>query len=271
VARPNLEYGRQVGTPYAMSRDDLGLCTPPPWGALTALDLNAGAVRWQIPLGSFPRLAGLPDARAWGSVSLGGALLTASGLVFIAGTFDQQLRAIDIQTGRELWSTRLPAAAHALPMTYDLASRQYVVIAAGGHDRLHTTMGDYVLAFTLPGPGAPVPDTTAGELAGDWVGEIRIGDARIGMRIGVRPMGDSVTATAQLDSVTITGPVTTRRSGRGVTIEFPFRYPAKHDCTATLSMTLELWNGGRLLEGSGTVDGPCADGGHQDAAFVFRR
>ena len=270
-AHPELEYGRQVGTPYAMSRDHLGICTPPPWGTLTALDLTAGAVKWQIPLGSFPQLASRPEAREWGSVNLGGALLTASGLVFIAGTFDQQLRAIDTQTGREVWSTRLPAAAHALPMTYVTAGRQYVVIAAGGHDRLHTPMGDYMLAFTLPGPNGPASDTTAGTLPGDWVGEMHIGDARFGMRTAVRPAGDSLTASAQLDSVTITGPVTARRSGRGVTIAFPFRYPAKHDCTATLSMTVELWNSGRLLEGSGTVDGSCADHGHQDAAFVFRR
>src|SRR4029077_2693284 len=115
------------------------------------------------------------------------------------------------------------------------------------------------------------PDTTAGTLAGDWVGEIRIGDARGGMRIGLHPGGDSASATAQLDSVTITGPVAVRRSGRAVTLTFPFRYPAKHDCTATLAATLELWNAGRLLEGSGTIDGSCADDGHQDAAFVFRR
>ena len=271
MAHPDLEYGRQTGTPYAMSRDHLGICTPPPWGALTAVDLNAGAVKWQIPLGSLPQLAGSADAPKWGSFNLGGALLTASGLVFIAGTFDQQLRAIDLQTGRELWSSRLPAAAHALPMTYVSAGRQYVVITAGGHDRLHTPMGDYALAFTLPGPTAPVPDTTAGTLAGDWVGEIHIGDARGGMHVALRPTGDSFAATAQLDSVLLTGPVTAQRRGRGVTIAFPFRYPAKHNCTGLLSMTLELWNGGRLLEGSGTIDGPCADGGHQDAAFVFRR
>ncbi len=271
MAHPELEYGRQNGTPYAMSRDHLGICTPPPWGALTAVDLNAGAVKWQIPLGSLPQLAGQPDARAWGSFNLGGALVTASGLVFIAGTFDQQLRAIDIQTGRELWSTRLPAAAHALPMTYEAAGRQYVVIAAGGHDRLHTPMGDYVLAFTLPGPGAPVPDTAPGQLAGDWVGEFRVGDARVGMRFSLTLAGDSTLASVRQDSVQITGPVTARRTGRGITLSYPILYPAKHNCTATISVALQLWNGGRLLEGSGAVDGPCADNGHQDAAFVFRR
>jgi hypothetical protein len=132
-------------------------------------------------------------------------------------------------------------------------------------------MGDYVLGFTLPAPDAPVPDTTAGDLTGQWVGEIHIGDARGGMHVELRPAGDSLVATAQFDSVTLTGPVTVRRKGREVTLAFPFHYPAKHDCTATLAMTLALWNGGRLLEGGGTVDGPCADHGHQDAAFVFER
>src|SRR5206468_6654430 len=74
-----------------------------------------------------------------------------------------------------------------------------------------------------------------------------------------------------IDSVQIIGPVSARRSGRGVTVGFPLAYPAKRGCTATLTMTLQLWNGGRLLEGGGTFDGTCAERGHQDAAFVFRR
>ena len=269
---PDLEFGRQTGTPYAMSRDNLGTCTPPPWGTLTAFDLSHGRVMWQVPLGYMPALASAPGGgRRWGSLNLGGALLTQGGLVFIAGTYDQHLRAFDIETGKERWSAELPAAAQALPMTYEAGGRQYIVIAAGGHDRLHTTMGDYVLAFTLPAPGAPVPDTTAGSLDGFWTGEMHIGDARFRMRVTIHTAGDSVAAIAQLDSVDITGPVTARRSGRGVTVSFPLRYAGKNNCTATLATTLALWNGGSLLEGSGTFDGPCADRGHQEAAFVFRR
>ena len=270
-AHPSVEYGRQTGTPYAMSRNDLGICTPPPWGTLTAVDLNRGAVKWQVPLGWMPQLASVPGSHAWGSINLGGAMLTASGLAFIAGTLDQHLRAFDVETGKELWIAALPAAAHALPMTYSAVGRQYVVIAAGGHDRLRDTMGDYVLAFTLPGPGAPTPDTTAGRLDGDWVGEIHIGDARGGMAVSLRTSGDSVSATARLDSVQVTGPVTAHRSRRGVAISFPFLYPAKGNCTGVVTTTLELWNRGALLEGSGSLDGTCADRGHQEAAFVFRR
>ncbi len=271
LAHPDIEYGRQIGTPYAMSRTDLRTCTPPPWGTLTGFDLTRGVIKWQVPLGWFPSLEHVPGARQWGSFNLGGALLTKSGLVFIAGTYDQHLRALDIETGTERWSAALPAAAHALPMSYRAGGRQYIVIAAGGHDRLHTAMGDYVMAFTLPGPGAPVPDTTSGALSGDWAGAMHIGAAHFGMSVTLRTPGDSVSASAQLDSVEITSPVTAHQNGRTVTIAFPFRYPAKDNCTATVTAALALWNGGTVLEGSGTLDGPCADHQHQDAAFVLRR
>ncbi len=270
MANPDLEYGRQIGTPYAMSRTDLHTCTPPPWGTLAAVDLNRGTVKWQVPLGWMPEFDKVPGGHTWGSFNLGGALLTETGLVFIAGTYDQHLRAFDIETGRELWSAALPAGAHALPMTYVVDGRQYIVLVAGGHDRLHSTMGDYVLAFTLPGPGAPIPDTTPGQFTRTWRGEMHIGDARFGMDLTLQPSGDSLVASVRMDSVSITGPIVARRSGRGVTISFPLFYAGKHKCSGTLSTTLALWNGGTLLEGGGNFDGPCADRGHQEAAFVFR-
>ncbi|HEU5466321.1 MAG TPA: pyrroloquinoline quinone-dependent dehydrogenase [Gemmatimonadales bacterium] len=265
MAQPDLEYGSQTGTPYASSRGLLGFCTPPPWGALTAVDLSAGAVKWQVPLGSMPQMAGVPGAS--GSIQLGGALITAGGLVFIAGTFDQHLRAFDIETGKELWSTGLPAGAHALPMTYEAGGRQYVVIAAGGHDHLHTTMGDYVIAYALPGRGAPVPDTSAGNWTGEWSGEMHIGDAKFGMQVRLADSG----ATAQLDSLQITAPVRMERSGRGVALSFPIYYAGKAKCTGDFRVELELWNQGALLEGTGTFDGACASHGHETAAFVFHR
>ena len=270
AANPGIEYGQQAGTPYAMSRDNLGVCTPPPSGELTALDLNAGAVKWKVAVGSMPQNPGASPLPNSGSVNLGGALLTAGGLVVIAGTFDQHLRALDLDTGRELWQAPLPAAAHALPMTYVASGRQYIVIAAGGHDQLHTAMGDYVMAFALPRAGALAPDTTAGSIMGNWAGEMRIGDARFGMGLSLRASGDSIVATPQVDSLHITGAVSARRTGRGVTFSFPLIYPSKNNCTATVTTTLETWNAGRLLEGSGTLDGSCAKNGHEEAAFVFR-
>lgn len=270
-ARPDAEYGRQTGTPYAMSREDLRICTPPPWGALTAIDLNAGRVKWQLPLGTLPPLEQIPASLRWGSFNLGGALLTSSGLAFIAGTYDQHLRAFDVENGKELWSALLPAAGNALPMTYVANGRQYVVIAAGGHDRLHTTSGDYVLAYTLPGKDAPMPDTTVGTLDGNWAGEARIGGAHFGMAVTLRNVATKPSATLSIDSLRLAGPVTAARNGRGVHIAFPIVYPPKNNCTATIAFDVELWNAGTLLEGGGTIDGPCAEHGHQDVAFVFRR
>jgi len=149
------EFGRQTGTPYAMYRDHLrgpsgAPCNPPPWGALTAVDLATGAVRWEVPLGTIPQLGMFAKSSEWGSINLGGSVVTAGGLVFIAAAMDTYLRAFDIETGKELWKTELPASAQAAPMTYQVDGKQYLVICAGGHGKLGTKMGDYVLAFALP-------------------------------------------------------------------------------------------------------------------------
>ncbi|HKS41901.1 MAG TPA: pyrroloquinoline quinone-dependent dehydrogenase [Blastocatellia bacterium] len=149
------EFGRQTGTPYAMYREPLRApsgapCNAPPWGALTAVDLATGAVRWEVPLGQIPQLAMVPESAKWGSFNLGGSIITAGGLVFIAAAMDNYLRAFDVETGRELWKAELPASAQAMPMTYQgKDGKQYVVICAGGHGKLGTKMGDSVIAFTI--------------------------------------------------------------------------------------------------------------------------
>jgi len=275
-AHPHTEISAQRGTPYGMMRDVLGSadgvpCSPPPWGALTAVDLGTGAVKWQVPLGSMPQLAQVPGSGRWGSPSLGGALVTAGGLVFIAGTFDQHLRAFDVETGKELWSAALPAGAHALPMTYLAGGRQYVVICAGGHDRLGTTMGDYVLAFTLAGRGAPVPDTIPHPVEGVYTGDIRVGAARIGLTLTIGSSGDSLRgAITRIDSLDVTGRVAVWRSADGVHYRAPFVYRAKH-CAGTIDATGELWNGGGMLEGDVAVTGSCGGGPPERGTFALRR
>lgn len=152
-----IEYGRQAGTPYAMRREallsPLGIpCNPPPWGTLAGVDVASGAVRWEVPLGTIRDLAPVPLSIRWGTPNMGGPIVTASGLVFIGAAMDNYLRAFDSDTGRELWKGRLPAGGQATPMTYRVreGGRQFVVIAAGGHNRMGTRLGDYVVAFALP-------------------------------------------------------------------------------------------------------------------------
>jgi quinoprotein glucose dehydrogenase len=145
------EFGPQLGAPYAMFRRPLFSakfipCIPPPWGTLAAVDMVRGTIKWQVPLGLWHE--GLPP----GTISLGGPIVTAGGLVFIAGTaFDPHIRAFDTETGAELWKAQLPASGHATPMTYQIGGKQFVVIAAGGHSKIEQEpLSDALVAFTLP-------------------------------------------------------------------------------------------------------------------------
>jgi quinoprotein glucose dehydrogenase len=153
----DLEYTQQRGAPYGMFRTFLFAkehrlpCTPPPWGTLTAVDLNKGTIQWQVPLGSLaPNNPVIPE----GALSLGGPIVTAGGLVFIAGTLiDPTIRAFDVETGKEIWKSELPTSGGATPMTYQLrpGGKQYLVIAAGGHAKVNEEkQSDAIVAYTLP-------------------------------------------------------------------------------------------------------------------------
>jgi quinoprotein glucose dehydrogenase len=150
-------FSPQTGTPYGLQREPLlsplgGLCSPPPWGTLVGVDIATGAVRWEAPLGTSRDKAPFPFWFRWGVPNVGGPIVTASGLVFIAATTDNFLRAFDSATGAELWKGRLPAGGQATPLTYRLRAggKQFVVIAAGGHGGFETTLGDALVAFSLP-------------------------------------------------------------------------------------------------------------------------
>lgn len=126
-------------------------CQQPPWGLLHAVNLATGDIAWQVPLGDAPALAGR-GITGTGTPNLGGAIVTAGGLVFIGSANDSRLRAFDLQTGRELWRADLPASGHAPPVTYRGAKsgRQFVMIAAGGGGRFSKRISDAFVAFALP-------------------------------------------------------------------------------------------------------------------------
>ncbi len=121
----------------------------PPWGTLNAVDLNRGEILWRVPLGEYPELA-RRGIFGTGAKNFGGPVLTAGGLIFIAATPDEKIRAFDKYTGRVLWEHKLPAGGYATPSTYMIDGRQYVVIAAGGGGKLGTRHGDAIVAFALP-------------------------------------------------------------------------------------------------------------------------
>lgn len=273
-AHPDAEINGQRGTPYGMMRQTLlgsdGMpCTPPPFGELVAFDLTRGAVRWRVPFGYLRGMAAAPGGKTMGSVSIGGVLVTSGHLVFAAGSLDEHLHAYDLESGRELWSTPLPAAGHALPMTYLAGGRQFIVIAAGGHDRLGPDrLGDYLIAYALPG-GAAL-DTAPRDLAGQWKGELRIADSdRHPTVITLRASGDSLVGDATADDGQISGPVVAHTRGTDVAISLSFAYSAKH-CGGTITGMGAQANGGTLLEGDLKVESSCSDGPEM-GIFSLRR
>ncbi len=138
---------RGTGLRYAMHRDLFGIddvqCVKPPWGKMVAVDLRAGDILWEAPIGK-------DEEGNVGLFSFGSPLATAGGLVFHGGTTDQHLYAYDTDTGEVLASYELPAGLHAGPITYTAGDRQYLVVAPGGHGQMNSKLGDYVIAYTLP-------------------------------------------------------------------------------------------------------------------------
>ena len=150
-------HSLQEGTPYLVRHfvalSPFGVpCSSPPWGTLLAVDLETGEKKWEVPFGSVRDMTPIPLPWNAGMPHMGGAITTASGLIFIGASMDDYIRAYDVETGKELWRERLPAGGQATPMTYRLGEkgRQFVVIAAGGHASLGTRIGDYLIAYALP-------------------------------------------------------------------------------------------------------------------------
>ncbi len=146
-----------AGTPYAFKFAPVlspmfSPCTAPPWGELMAIDLK-GDTRtvWRFRLGTLDKLMPVPLPLPFGTPLAGGPVVTAGGLVFIGASADEKFRAFDVETGKKLWETSLPASAMATPMTYEVAGRQYVVVAAGGHIVTgFRNVSDHLVAYAIP-------------------------------------------------------------------------------------------------------------------------
>lgn len=156
----DVEVATQRGMPYAMARQTMlsswGLpCSEPPWGFVTAIDIAAGEQLWRIPHGTVRDISPVPIPLPLGVPGMGAPVITATGVLFLAGAWENVIRAYDADTGEELWKGELPASPQATPMTYSVSladgtQRQFVVIAAGGHARMGSKMGDHLVAFALP-------------------------------------------------------------------------------------------------------------------------
>ncbi|MBF7688784.1 membrane-bound PQQ-dependent dehydrogenase, glucose/quinate/shikimate family [Acinetobacter rathckeae] len=156
------EYSEQLGTPWGVERSmfvsPLGVpCFKPPFGTMTAIDLTTGQTKWQVPMGTIedaPVKGIRPGVHMpIGMPTMGGPLVTKGGLTFFHGSLDNYLRALDSNTGEEIWRSRLPVGGQGAPMSYvGKDGKQYIVVVAGGATRTgsNENRGDYVIAYTLP-------------------------------------------------------------------------------------------------------------------------
>lgn len=148
----NENFGAPFAVKLSAFTSVLGLpCQAPPWGYVAAADLRTGRVAWMHKNGTVRDSSPLPLPFAMGVPNLGGPILTAGGVAFLSGTLDQFVRGYDVNDGKELWRSRLPAGGQATPMTYrGTDGRQYLLVVAGGHGSLGTRTGDHVIAYALP-------------------------------------------------------------------------------------------------------------------------
>jgi len=153
-AEDRANYYAQSGTPYGVHLTNflnwLGMpCWKPPYGAIMAYDLKTGRTLWREPFGVVQKW-GFYMPPSWGSVTIGGPVITKTGVIFIGASMDSKVRALDERTGRLLWRAQVDAPAVALPAVYTYRGRQYVLFTAGGNSILTPRLGDQLAAFALP-------------------------------------------------------------------------------------------------------------------------
>lgn len=269
------EFAPQAGTPYGMRRRHLiapdGVpCNAPPWGVLTAIDLESGATKWVRPFGRIARLAANPASANWGSPNLGGAMVTASGVVFAAGALDQRLHAFDIETGAELWSAELPAGVHGAPMTYVTdAGVQYVVVVAGGHRELRDKVGDYIVAFALRGHARATPASSPISSA-RYRGHLVLDRTRLSVTLDLTVQDSIATATFETVGPRIVGRVSGRVTPQDLALKGEWTFAEQH-CSGTIELSGNSANGGRDLIGELTYLDGCSDHRLKPGTFALRR
>ncbi|HXR55438.1 MAG TPA: pyrroloquinoline quinone-dependent dehydrogenase [Casimicrobiaceae bacterium] len=147
-------YYAQAGAPYGFYLHNFvnrwGMpCWNPPYGTMSAYDLNTGKLLWRKPFGEVQKW-GFYMPKSWGSVTIGGPLITKSGVIFVGGSMDARVRAIDLESGDVLWKAQVDAPAVANPGTYMYKGRQYVVFVVGGNAILKPQVSDEIVAYALP-------------------------------------------------------------------------------------------------------------------------
>ncbi len=270
----DFEIAPQLGTAFAMRRQtplaapDGVPCSPPPFGTLTAVDLDSGEVKWDVPFGRVPKFAPMPGSERWGSPNLGGALATAGGLVFADGALDQRLHAIDEETGVELASFELAAGVHAAPMTYVTAGRQFLVVAAGGHKDLHTTPGDYIVALSLP--AGNVTRVSASTIAsGHYEGKMILDTTRSPATVDLR-VSHGTASIALVTQKDVKGSGTGQITDDSAVFDVVWQY-APRNCSGTMHLTGRIANDGAALIGEIDYTDGCDGGKQKRGTFAIWR
>ncbi|HEX4522372.1 MAG TPA: pyrroloquinoline quinone-dependent dehydrogenase [Casimicrobiaceae bacterium] len=274
----DFQIAPQAGTAFAMRRQtplaapDHVPCTPPPYGTLTAVNLESGQVQWEVPFGRIEALSAIPGSERWGSPSLGGALTTAGGIVFAGGALDRRLHAFDEETGRELGSWELAAGVHAAPMTYVTETgRQFVVAAAGGHKDLRTAPGDYIVAFALPTTIASNARARPAEpRSGKYEGHMIFDRTRAPATWKLRVSGGTAQVEMETRQLHVTGTGRGTIEGGALVVDLAWRYPAGH-CSGTMHLTGKSANDGAALIGEISYRDGCDGDREKSGTFALWR
>lgn len=272
------EFAHQLETPYAVVRHHPRTwqrfpCSRPPFGTLQAIGLHDAHKFWEVSMGNMPFTEKIPGKRDLGSVFLGGGMITGGGLYFMAATYDRNFRAHDVNTGKVLWKYKLPAAGNAAPMTYQTANgRQYVVIAAGGHDMLRTKSGDYLIAFALnDNQNLEGSLQNRQALTGRYTGQLILPGERLLFSITVDEKSKGrISGSLHTSGNSIQGFIAGKRKGQRVKMRIEYINP-DNNCSSVISGKLDLANRNLTMIGKVTVGDTCREDSRIKTVLTLRK